>query len=117
MLRRKPIKPTTADRLKRDRSAEFASFKPERMTKAVMVRIGAAGPAKVEVHKAKRAKPRRSTHKATAAEQAYMDRVAALGCVVCRLQGLGPTPAQVHHIREGQGGAQRRQLLRGPALR
>lgn len=32
-----------------------------------------------------------------------MSRVAALGCVVCRKLGLGATPAEVHHIRTGQG--------------
>lgn len=37
----------------------------------------------------------------------WMDRVASLGCVVCRNAGFGETPAQVHHIREGQGAAQR----------
>lgn len=43
----------------------------------------------------------------TAAGQRHMGRVAALGCVLCRLRGFGPTPAEVHHIRIGQGGAQR----------
>lgn len=46
-------------------------------------------------------------HAATERERDYMGRVAALGCVICRLLGNGPTPAQVHHIRTGQGGAQR----------
>ena len=40
-------------------------------------------------------------------EKAYMDRVASLGCVVCRNQGYGDTPAQIHHIRAGQGMSQR----------
>jgi hypothetical protein len=43
----------------------------------------------------------------TAAEREYMGRVAAMGCVVCRLMGLGPTGAQVHHVRAGVGKAQR----------
>ena len=43
----------------------------------------------------------------TKREKAYMDRVAALGCVVCRNLGYGETPAQIHHIRYGQGMAQR----------
>ena len=43
----------------------------------------------------------------TKREKAYMDRVAALGCVVCRNLGYGETPAQIHHIRHGQGMAQR----------
>ncbi len=45
----------------------------------------------------------------TKAESKYMGRVAELGCVVCRMLGYGPTPAQVHHIRDGQGMAQRAQ--------
>lgn len=39
----------------------------------------------------------------TKAEKAYMGRVADLGCYLCQHLGYGPTPAQVHHIREGQG--------------
>ena len=38
---------------------------------------------------------------ATAAEKRHMERVASLGCAICG------TPAQVHHIREGQGIGQR----------
>lgn len=33
--------------------------------------------------------------------QRHMGRVAALGCIVCRMQGV-ESPAQVHHIREGR---------------
>jgi len=44
---------------------------------------------------------------ATEAERRHMRRVAEMGCVLCRLQGRGATPAQVHHIRDGQGMAQR----------
>lgn len=44
---------------------------------------------------------------ATKAEREYMGHVAALGCYLCRHLGYGPTPAQVHHLREGQGMAQR----------
>lgn len=33
--------------------------------------------------------------------------VAALGCIVCRHADLGETPANLHHIREGQGMGQR----------
>jgi len=44
---------------------------------------------------------------ATAAERTHMGRVAALGCILCDHLGLGATPAQVHHIREGQGMSQR----------
>lgn len=39
----------------------------------------------------------------------YTDKVAALGCVVCRNLCYGASPAHVHHIRTGQGMAQRAQ--------
>lgn len=41
------------------------------------------------------------------ADKLYMGRVAALGCALCHKLGYGHTPAQVHHIREGQGMSQR----------
>jgi len=44
---------------------------------------------------------------ATAAEKRHMNRVAALGCILCDHLNLDATPAQVHHIREGQGMSQR----------
>lgn len=37
----------------------------------------------------------------------HMGRVAALGCILCQVLGQGKTPAEVHHLREGQGGGQR----------
>lgn len=40
---------------------------------------------------------------ATAAERRHMADVAALGCVVCRNLGHGPTEAEVHHVRSGAG--------------
>lgn len=43
----------------------------------------------------------------TAAEKRHMSRVAALGCGLCRVIGYGETPAEIHHVREGQGMAQR----------
>lgn len=39
---------------------------------------------------------------ATKAERSHLDRVAGLPCACC-----GDSPVQVHHIREGQGMAQR----------
>lgn len=38
---------------------------------------------------------------ATAEERRHMDRVAQLGCLLCN------SPAEIHHIREGQGMGQR----------
>ena len=43
----------------------------------------------------------------TKAIQRYHDTVASLGCVLCDRLGQGRTPATIHHIREGQGMAQR----------
>lgn len=41
------------------------------------------------------------------AEKQHRNRVAALGCVVCLNQGNPDTPAELHHIRAGQGMSQR----------
>lgn len=43
----------------------------------------------------------------TAAEQRHHDRVAALGCALCYALGVGHVGATIHHVREGQGMAQR----------
>jgi hypothetical protein len=43
----------------------------------------------------------------TKSEKQYLDRVASLGCYLCQHLGYGATPAQVHHLREGVGMAQR----------
>lgn len=46
--------------------------------------------------------------KPTKLESAYMGRVAELGCIVCHLLDLHDHERpQLHHIREGQGMAQR----------
>jgi hypothetical protein len=43
----------------------------------------------------------------TAAEKKHMDRVAYLGCVVCRRMGYEGTPAELHHPRAGTGAGRR----------
>lgn len=45
----------------------------------------------------------------TAAEKRHLNLVASLGCALCRHLGYGETQAEIHHIREGQGMAQRAQ--------
>lgn len=40
-------------------------------------------------------------------ERNHLNQVASLGCVACRNTGLGETPAEIHHIREGMGRGQR----------
>jgi hypothetical protein len=42
------------------------------------------------------------THK-TRAEEFWMDKVAALGCVICRIRLDTYSPAQLHHVAEGSG--------------
>lgn len=37
----------------------------------------------------------------------HMGRVAGIGCILCQHLGYGQTPAEVHHVRDGQGAAQR----------
>lgn len=37
----------------------------------------------------------------------WLGRVATVGCIVCLMAGMPGTPAEIHHIRTGQGGAQR----------
>lgn len=39
----------------------------------------------------------------TAAESRHMERVAALGCVICRRLYGSYSPAQLHHVAEGSG--------------
>lgn len=41
------------------------------------------------------------------AEREHMARVAALGCIVCRNEGLPDAPAEIHHVRTGKGLGQR----------
>ncbi|HEY2454122.1 MAG TPA: Ref family recombination enhancement nuclease [Scandinavium sp.] len=52
----------------------------------------------------------------TKAEKLHLDRVAALGCVVCRNLRYGETPAETHHIRSGCGAGQRASHLRAIPL-
>jgi hypothetical protein len=40
-------------------------------------------------------------------DKEYLDRVAELGCIVCRNERLGKSPALIHHIRTGYGVSQR----------
>jgi hypothetical protein len=37
----------------------------------------------------------------------WKSKVAGLGCILCRHLDLGETPANLHHVREGQGMSQR----------
>lgn len=43
----------------------------------------------------------------TKAEKRHRKAVAELGCIVCLNQGNEGTPAELHHIRDGQGIGQR----------
>lgn len=37
------------------------------------------------------------------AEALHLSKLTALGCCVCLREGFGPTPAEIHHPRTGQG--------------
>ena len=41
------------------------------------------------------------------ADKERLQRIAELGCIVCRRTGLGETPAELHHIRHGAGMGQK----------
>lgn len=38
-----------------------------------------------------------------AAERHHVDRVAQVGCIICRQLGHGFTPCEIHHVAEGSG--------------
>ena len=37
------------------------------------------------------------------ATSARLDRIARMGCVICRNTGHGPSPAVIHHVRDHGG--------------
>lgn len=39
----------------------------------------------------------------TKLERQHLSQVAAIGCLICKLKGLGTTPAEVHHIHYAAG--------------
>ena len=43
----------------------------------------------------------------TKAEKAHLSAVQELGCIACRVIGYVDTPAEIHHVRHGQGASQR----------
>ena len=40
-------------------------------------------------------------------EKEHLSKVASIGCIVCMNQGSEGTPAEIHHIRHGNGMSQR----------
>ena len=40
-------------------------------------------------------------------EKLWIADAVSLGCLPCRMSGLGPTPAEYHHKRQGQGAGRR----------
>ena len=46
----------------------------------------------------------------TKKEREYLDRVANLGCIVCKKNGYHTEP-EIHHLREGMGMGQRNDYL------
>jgi len=43
----------------------------------------------------------------TKAEKQHLDKVQRLGCIVCRTLGYRDSPAEIHHLREGNGKGER----------
>lgn len=76
---------------RRDRSDEFKDYVPRPRTPAPGGLLAGLGDAVVQPQYKRSIK----------AEREHMGRVAALGCLLCG------APAEVHHLREGQGMAQR----------
>jgi len=81
-----------------DRSEEFAGYVPRPREVA-----RSTGVARLLVPLPEPVDPTPSS----AAGRAHMGRVAALGCILCRRLSYGEHAAEVHHIRTGQGAAQR----------
>ena len=52
----------------------------------------------------------------TKAEKQHLNRVAALGCVACFIQGTPGTPAEIHHPRSSRGKGQRASHMDGIPL-
>lgn len=40
-------------------------------------------------------------------DKKHLAKVSDIGCIVCKNESLGQTPAELHHIRNGYGRAQR----------
>ncbi len=49
----------------------------------------------------------------TKEDRAYLSRLAEIGCIVCIRMGYGQSPAEIHHVRHGQGGSQRSKHIGG----
>lgn len=43
----------------------------------------------------------------TKAEREHLNAVALIGCILCARLGTPGTPAEIHHLRDGQGMGQR----------
>lgn len=43
----------------------------------------------------------------TKADKQWLDDVSSLSCIACRNAGLGPSHAEIHHVRSGVGMSQR----------
>ena len=48
-----------------------------------------------------------ATKHRTKADNAWLEKITALGCIACLVQGTPGTPGEVHHLRVGQGRGQR----------
>lgn len=59
----------------------------------------ASAPAAVAIPKEEPTRPGKRT--ATKDEKAWMDAVAAYGCIACHIDGVRPRPTAIHHLLRG----------------
>ncbi len=57
-----------------------------------------------------------ATKHRTKADNAWMAAATGIGCIACLVQGTPGTPAEIHHLREGQGRGMRAEHQKSIAL-
>jgi hypothetical protein len=57
--------------------------------------------------KSKRKETDRAKRSHTKAEEAHLDRLASLGCILCLVKSGLFSPPQIHHVRTGTGAGRR----------
>jgi hypothetical protein len=81
---------------KRPKYEAPATAKPKPLTRQVVYSSTSVA---VPAPKGEKAKP--GKRKPTKQEAEWMDKIVEYGCIACRLDGLPPGPACVHHILRG----------------
>lgn len=99
MLRRVPLKPGKGFKAKPRRHEPAVEREPKPLAKATRRGVYAGTVQPVP-------KQTRKTPGSRSAETAHKEKLADLGCMVCRrlFPGLPPGPVELHHLREGGWG-------------